>query len=617
MKPLFLGYDARRRPIRLTPDDRRIHMHVIGSSGSGKSKFLEWMIRGDLRNRQGFALLDPHGTLYDDVVSYIARYPSLGRDVILLNLSAGDRVIGFNPFQRASEHSVSVQVSRRIIATMHAWGVENADQTPTLERVLRLIYTVMIERNLGLPQVRHLIDFNARDIRAELVDRLQTELVAAEWREIQALKQREWREETLSARNRLFRLLTSPTLMRFMGVPGRTLDLKAIMDEGKVLLVNLAGSDDFSEEDARVFGALLVNEFFEAARRRRKDTRGRDPRPYYLYMDEFQNFVSLDIADMLDQVRKFGLFTILAHQRFGHLDENITDAVLTNCRIKAVFGGLRVESAELMARELFIGKLDPMRIKVAIEQTKFWPKYKRDKVYAHGTSHTQSSSSSSSTGGGDTSTTGYFDGGSASTGYFYDDWFSTPQLSGTRSETTSRSFGSSTLAGRSSNWLESSADGVSNTDSESVADIPILIPVPFRELSSIEYFPIEEQLLQMTAALKEQFPRHCFIKIQNEDTEPMLVPKVEDVFVSRTNRRWWVNKSLTAFNALPPEEVDALIAAQETALLQAATGIIEGEFEPVAAELLPRPDEEPAIETPLKRPTKKQLVSPWARKLNK
>ena len=73
-------------------------------------------------------------------------------------------------------------------------------------------------------------------------------------------------------------------------------------------------------------------------------------RDFYLYMDEFQNFVSLDIADMLDQVRKFGLFTVLSHQRFGQLDDNITDAVLTNCRIKAVFGGLTVESAQLMAR---------------------------------------------------------------------------------------------------------------------------------------------------------------------------------------------------------------------------------------------------------------------------
>lgn len=332
MKPLLLGYDALSRPVNLDPDDRKAHMHIIGSSGSGKSKFMEWMMRGDLANRQGFCLLDPHGTLYNDVANYCAHHV-LDREIILLNLSTPDSIIGFNPFQKANENSVSVQVDRRIAATMHAWGVDNTDQTPTLERTLRLVYTVMIERNLGLPQIQHLIDFNAHEVRGHLLDDLQSPLIANEWRALQQLKPKEWRDETLSARNRLFRFLTSPALTRFMGLPGRTLDLKQIMDDGKVLLVNLAPSDELSEENARAFGALLVNEFFENARRRQKDSRGRDPKPYYLYMDEFQSFVSLDIADMLDQVRKFGLFAILAHQRFGHLDENITDAVLTNCRL--------------------------------------------------------------------------------------------------------------------------------------------------------------------------------------------------------------------------------------------------------------------------------------------
>src|SRR5437016_6267329 len=99
MKDLHLGYDAAGRPLILSPDERKTHMHVIGSSGSGKSKFLEWMIRGDLKNRQGFALLDPHGTLYNDVVSYCAHHV-LSRDIILLNLSAPSSIVGFNPFQR-------------------------------------------------------------------------------------------------------------------------------------------------------------------------------------------------------------------------------------------------------------------------------------------------------------------------------------------------------------------------------------------------------------------------------------------------------------------------------------------------------------------------------------
>jgi len=248
MKSLHLGFDARDKPLRLTIEDRKTHMHVIGSSGSGKSKFLEWMIRGDLRNCQGFALLDPHGTLYHEVLQYSAHHV-LDREIILLNLSQPTSVIGFNPFQRSGIGDVSVQVDRRISATMHAWDIPNTDQTPTLARTLRLIYTVMLEMNLGLPQVAHLIDFNAGDIRNHLIDQLTTPLVQKEWRELQSLRARDWRDETLSAKNRLFKFLTSPTLGRIMGVQGRTLDLQEIMDQGKVLLVNLAPSDYLSHEN--------------------------------------------------------------------------------------------------------------------------------------------------------------------------------------------------------------------------------------------------------------------------------------------------------------------------------------------------------------------------------
>lgn len=554
MKPLHLGYDALNRPISLDTDKRKGHMHVIGASGSGKSKLLEWMIRSDLKAGQGFALLDPHGTLYNDVMNYCAHRVH-GADLIPLNLSVPDSIVGFNPFQKASVASVSVQVDRRIAATMHAWNVESTDQTPTLERTLRLIYTVMLDQNLALPQIQHLVDFSAREIRGVLVDRLQTPLIQKEWRELQQLKAKEWRDEILSAKNRLFRFLTSPALTRFMGLADRTLDLKAIMDKGKVVLVNLAPSDELSEENARVFGALLVNEFFECARRRQKDSRGRDPRPYYLYMDEFQNFVSLDIADMLDQVRKFGLFTVLAHQRFGQLDENIIDAVLTNCAIKACFGGLPATSARMMAEELFIGELDAKKIKMAIYQTKFWPEYRRDKVYTRGTSHASSAGATHHTASG--SSTGTSD---ASSFFMPNEWFAGMQQNG---QTEGSSSGESTMSG--DGYSESEAWG----ESEAVADVPIFFPVPFQELSSVQYYSPEEQLTELTAALKEQFPRHCFIKINGQKTQPMLVPFVEPVRSFQCNPEnldWYRNWQLERNHALPATEVDRLLDAQERLL---------------------------------------------------
>jgi len=586
MRPLVLGYDALKRPIRLDPEARKIHMHVIGSSGSGKSKFLEWMIRGDLKNRQGLCLLDPHGTLYNDVVSFCG-HKVLDREIILLNPSSGGRVVGFNPFRKAGDGSVAVQVAGRIAATMHAWNVASTDQTPTLERTLRLIYTVMLDQDLALPQVQHLIDFNSGEIRGQLIDRLQTPLIQKEWRELQQLKSKDFRDEILSAKNRLFRLLSSPAVMRCMGVQGRTLDLRAVMDEGKVLLVNMAPSDDFSDEDARLFGALLVNEFFECARRRQKDTFGRDPKPFYLYMDEFQNFISPTIAKALAESRKFGLFAVLAHQYLEQLDEKLVAATLTNCRIKAVFGGLTATSARLMAEELFINKLDPQKIKVAIYQTKFWPKEETRQVRTHSTSHSSSSgwSESSASGSSSASTTGEFFGP--------EQWFGAGSSMGTSA---GRSSGDSFTSGSGSSGSDSYGD------SESIADIPVFVPVPFRELSSVQYFSLEEQLTQLTAALKEQYARHCFIKLPGRDTEPMLVPKVEQFYTSSKNLRFYEDKLLTQNNALPAAEVDQLIAAQETALLQAAGLVIDLIPEP---ESVPEPLQAPPERKPT--PSKKNL----------
>lgn len=407
MRRTFIGFDACGEKIRVSPKEWRAHMHVLGSSDTGKSKLLEWLMRGDLRDRQGFCLVDPHGTLYDAVAQFAAHHV-LSRDLILLNLSRPDAIIGFNPFQAMPGVEISAQVDRRIAATLRAWNVKTTDTTPTLDRTLRLVYTIMIEQNLGLREANHLIAYQARDVRARLIERLQSPLVQKEWEELQKLNRKDWQEEVLSAKNRLFRLLSSETLSRFMGLPGRSLDLGDAIEKNKVILINLAASDSLSSDNARVFGALLVNELFEAAKRRLPDERGRDPAPYYLYIDEFQNFVTHDIGDMLDQVRKRGLYAILAQQRFGQLDENIIDAALANCHIKAVFGGLPVQTARRMAEELFIGKLDPRRVKAAIYQTKFWPQYSRDTVYTSGRTrarahaqgwHTASSTSESATSG--------------------------------------------------------------------------------------------------------------------------------------------------------------------------------------------------------------------------
>jgi hypothetical protein len=583
MKYLSVGFNAVGKPLYL-PDGRKNHHHVIGSSGGGKSKFLELLMRNDLLSGQGFCLIDPHGTLYSDVLKFCA-HRVLKREIILLNLSEPKHIVGFNFFTKSQTGKTNVQVDNLINATLHAWNAKNSDNTPTLGRTLKVIYTSMLDAGLTLPQVAQMIDFkSAKLIKEEIAAKIENDIIRREWLELASLtKLKDFRDEIISLKNRLFPFLTSETLLQFIGVKGKTIDLLDAMNKQKVILVNLAASEDLSHEEARLFGSLLVNQFFQSALRRKKDDAGRDPKPYQLYLDEFQNFVSIDLCNALDEVRKFGLFLNLSHQRFGQLNEEVEDAILGNCRIKTVFGGLRTEDAERMAKELFIGQVDPKKIKAAIYQTKHWYKYTREKVYTkskgygesegesegEGSSHGTSEQNSSSSGGGMSQGSSYDIQGlggqpilpTAVDGMFTGAmWFSDGVSSNqAQSEVFSESESTSEFSGRSrgKNWSES----------EAVADIPVFVPVPYQELSSIQYYTPEEQLLELTQALKLQQQRHCFVQLPNQETQPLLVPFIEDFYVSKTNFDWYVQKLANEANAITPEEANREISQNAADLL--------------------------------------------------
>jgi hypothetical protein len=559
MKSLQIGFNAIGKPLSVRSERRLVHQHVIGSSGSGKSKFLEQMIRGDIRAGQGFCLIDPHGTLYRDVLRY-CTYFGVNREIVLLDLSEPDYINGFNFFEKHTEGDSAVQVDNRLKATLHAWNAENADATPTLERVLRLIYTTMLDADLTLPQVTALLDYKEKEIRSALIAKIENDLIRREWQELSDLpKARDFRDEILSAKNRLFRLLTSKVLMRFLGVKGQTINLREAMDKQKIILVNLAQSKNLSAENARLFGSLLVGQFFESALGRKKTPAGENPTPFYLYLDEFQNFVSIDLCDMLDEVRKFGLFLILSHQRFGQLNEDIEDAVLTNCRIKTVFGGLRTDDARRMAEELFIGKIDPKKIKVAIYQTKHWYKYTRDKVYSKSVSHSESSGYGSGRGSGAGAGAATVSMTGQSSLPPSDDFFTGLNwLGDTQVKTINEAETISFSSFESSSEFESESHSTGYAESEGEADIPVFVPVPYQELSSLQYYTPEEQILELTQALKLQQQRHCFVQLADEETQPVLVPFVKDYYVSPLNIKRYVKRLCK--NALTPEEADKRIS---------------------------------------------------------
>jgi len=252
MKGQLIGYNAANRPLQVERSKRVYHHHIIGSSGGGKSKFLESLMRGDALSGQGFCLIDPHGTLYSDVLKFCA-YRVLKREIILLNLSEPKHIVGFNFFTKNATGKTNVQVDNLIQATLHAWNAKNSDSTPTLGRTLKVIYTSMLDANMTLPQIAQLLDFKgAKLIREDLAAKIENDLIRREWLELASLsKLADFRNEILSTKNRLFPFLTSETLLQFVGIEGKTIDLTDAMNRQKIILVNLAPSEDLSREEGQ------------------------------------------------------------------------------------------------------------------------------------------------------------------------------------------------------------------------------------------------------------------------------------------------------------------------------------------------------------------------------
>jgi hypothetical protein len=510
--------------VHLQPADRRkSHMLVVGSPGSGKSKFLEHLLRHDISHGNGVCVLDIHGTLYQDVKRWCAANYSLTRGITLLDPSTGEYVKGFNPFRPRADIAVDVQVGSMVQALLRVWGAENSNETPTLDRVLRLLFSAMVVRSIPLHEAFHLINFRESKFREEVISGFDEPVIQGAWRQLQSLtKAGEWRSEVLSTENRLFRLVSSPTIRRFMGItdPGFNLDCREIMDRGQVLLVNLKESPHLSEENAKAFAALLVNDLFKTAIMfRDRDTLGHDPHPFFLYMDEWQNVVTPDIQKILAQARKFGLLLVLANQDLAQIRKafspEFVDTLMTCCPIKACFGGLNHEDATRMVKEMLAGQIDLNETKYEIEATKFRPEYDRDNVYGDSTF----------AGIGDTAMYGQFQ-----------------QLAG----------------------LPAARTGASKSEGKgkSVANIPIYRPVEFKEITSRTTYSLEEQFLRWSARLMEQPQRHCFVKLPGQKTQSLLVPLVEDKFVYDGTVSEYEAELAAKTGACRPEEVERMLAEQ-------------------------------------------------------
>ena len=475
-----------RRGIVLPYKYRQYHVHVLGQFGLGKSKFLEHLLRQDILEDQGLCLIDPHGSLYQAIVRWcVDRRMFERRKIHLLDLSQPDVICGFNPLHLGafSEDEFAAAVNAMVKACAQVWGGEDMARTPRLQRVLRILFHALAERELTLAESLHLLN----PVREERDYLIQTRdpVVADDWHYLSNLQPHTYAEQVESARNRLGSFLHNPAVRATVGQQARVLDLERIMDDGEVLLVNLNSPDP---EAARVVGSLMVSDFYVRARRRTPDV----SRPFYLYLDEATQFFNSDIEGIVTELRKFGLWLIASHQNLGQL-ERAGDSVYSSVMQipnRIAFGGLPMDDLEYLTRWMFLGEIDYQKAK---------EKMYRPVVVDYVLERLQSASSTAghSSASGTTSSRG------------------TTETVNDEGEVISTSE-SSIMA-----TMDGETESASETEGWSESYRPVLERLP------TDLYSAEEQLIQFQVKLRDQKQRHCYAKLFGAPPVQVKVPWID------------------------------------------------------------------------------------------
>lgn len=327
---MFLGvskYRGVERPIYIDEDDRRRHMYVIGKTGTGKSQLLEEMVMQDINAGRGVAVIDPHGDLISGI---LARMPvSRAEDVIYFDPSDTERPMGLNMLEAKTEEQKHFVVTS-IVGLMYKLydPMKTGIIGPRFEHAIRnAMLTVMAEPgNTFVEVVRILTD---PSYVQELLPKVNDPMIRRYWTDQIAQTADFHKSEVLDyIVSKFGRFVTNKLMRNIIGQSQSSFDFRKVMDEGKILLVNLA-KGKLGEENSNFLGLILVPRILVSAMSRQEIPES-ERRDFYLYVDEFQNFATPDFAQILSEARKYRLNLVVANQFIGQMEEEVKNAVFGN-----------------------------------------------------------------------------------------------------------------------------------------------------------------------------------------------------------------------------------------------------------------------------------------------
>jgi hypothetical protein len=352
---------------RISAKSRQYHTYVVGLTGRGKSKFLQNCLVQDIMAGRGCGVIDPHGDLAKDVMSsliakgFFENERSFER-VIYVAPRRRDYVIPFNVLARPDEETETYEIAQRVIsAFMRAWA-RTLLEPPRFQQIMRASLAVLIENGETLCSLYRLLTDD--EFREEKLASIKDPKVATDCLTFFRNEFDKWGRDRPhmigSTTNKISALTDNPSIFYMLSQKENHLNIRKIMDEGKVLLVDMGDCDD---ETKRLLGTLIVTGFEQAALSRSR-TSMEQRKPFYLYIDEFQDFAchpgaAETFSQMLSQVRKYGLHLILANQSIAQLSRGLQTA-LGNAQTIVVF---RISRADAEALARVLGHVDSQEIK--------------------------------------------------------------------------------------------------------------------------------------------------------------------------------------------------------------------------------------------------------------
>ena len=317
------NFRNQQRKFGIYTDDRRRHVYVIGKTGVGKSTLLENMIVQDIEQGRGVCYVDPHGDTVEKLLDAVP--PERVNDVVYFDPSDVDYPVAFNVLE-AFDPQYKYLIASGLVSSLKkiwadSWG-------PRLEYILRNTILALLDypSSTILGILRMLSD---KEYRKKVVEQIQDPVVKAFWTTEFANYNERFRTEPISPiQNKVGQLLSSSIIRNIVAQPKSTINMGEIMNQGKILLVNVS-KGKIGEDNSGLLGAMLINRI-QLAAMDRASIPEEERKDFYLYVDEFQNFATESFADILSEARKYRLNLTIAHQYVAQMEEEVTDAVFGN-----------------------------------------------------------------------------------------------------------------------------------------------------------------------------------------------------------------------------------------------------------------------------------------------